>query len=71
MELFARNLRRLRLAVGLSQEAAARQLGVSLITWNRWECQKAKPNLDVLQRIADVLQTTPADLFRETFEESH
>ena len=37
------NLRSLRLSRGLSQEGAAREVGVSWATWQRWETGKSQP----------------------------
>lgn len=36
-------LRAHRIALGLTQEAAARQTGVAVATWNRWERAKHPP----------------------------
>ena len=51
-----------RLAVGISQEKAARQLDVALNTWARWEQGKQQPHLDTLRRIAKLLGVPPGEL---------
>jgi len=65
MTPLTQNIRRLRIAAGISQENAARRLGVTMGTWWRWETGRHKPDLDTLQRIADLLQTTPSKLLEE------
>lgn len=63
MTILSDNIRRYRKACDLTQEKAARALDVANNTWVRWEDgQGAKPRLDNLQRIADLLGVTPADL---------
>jgi transcriptional regulator with XRE-family HTH domain len=49
----------------LSQEAAAHQAGVALMTWNRWETGNIKGlHSDKLQRVADVLEVSETWLLR-------
>lgn len=67
---FAVNIRRYRKAAGLTQEKAARGLDLATTTWVRWESGEAKPHLDTLHRIADLLGVTPADLLTPTPTES-
>lgn len=51
-----------RLAVGISQEKAARQLDVAHNTWSKWEQDKQQPHLDTLRRIAKLLGVPPGEL---------
>jgi transcriptional regulator with XRE-family HTH domain len=44
---------------GLAQEAAARQLGVSVKTVSRWARGETEPGLKHLRRIHEVLGETP------------
>jgi DNA-binding XRE family transcriptional regulator len=46
---------------GLSQEAAARQLGVSVKTVSRWVGGETEPRLRELRRIREVFGTVPID----------
>ena len=55
-------IRAARKEVGLSQEAAARELNVSFVTWNRWECGHNMPNVPALAEIASLLNTTVSAL---------
>lgn len=54
--VFPANLRKARQAKGLTQEGAARLLDVTLLTWGRWERGQSKPDLDTLDRIAELLE---------------
>lgn len=50
------NIKRLRVALGWSQERLAREVGVSFCTVNRWERGKSKPSpmaINVLKRLKD------------------
>lgn len=50
--LFSAPIRALRQALGLSQEAAARQIDVALTTWRQWEYGIAQPRSHQLDLIA-------------------
>ena len=52
----ARNIRRLRLSAGLTQEQLAQKLFVTRQTVSLWELGKARPDVETLQAIADCLQ---------------
>ena len=41
----------------MSQEEFAREMGVSVITINRWENGKCKPNLSALKKIKSFCET--------------
>ena len=58
----AQTIREARLAAGLTQEAAARKLGVSLTSWCRWEQGVSLPKLQNIRPIADVLGIEPEKL---------
>ena len=62
------NLRRLRTAKGLSQQALAEQAGMSRVGYRDIETGKAAPRLDSLQRIADALGRGVPDLLAPTRE---
>jgi transcriptional regulator with XRE-family HTH domain len=54
--LFPTKLREARTAKGLSQEAASRMFGVTLVTWGRWERGESEPGMAVLEEIAEMLE---------------
>ena len=62
---FSRNLRRLRLEKGLTQEQLASTLGVSVQSVSRWECGNTLPDVMLLPRIARLYNVTVDDLYRE------
>jgi len=62
------NIRRYREAKGISQEAAARQADVSVVTWGNWERGKIDIPSSRLPEIAAILETTPSALV-ETMSE--
>ena len=64
-ELFSRNLRRLRLEKGLTQEQLADTLGVSPQSVSRWECGNTLPDVMALPQIARLYGVTVDDLYRE------
>lgn len=64
-ELFSRNLRRLRLEKGLTQEQLAGILGVSVQSVSRWECGNTLPDVMLLPEIAKLYGVTVDDLYRE------
>ena len=63
-EMFSRNLRRLRLRKGLTQERLADILGVSMQSVSRWECGNSLPDVMLLPEIARVYGVTVDDLYR-------
>jgi transcriptional regulator with XRE-family HTH domain len=66
--LIASNIRRLRTAVGLSQEALAVDAGVDRSYMSRLERGTVSVGVDVLERIAGTLGCKLAELFREPTE---
>lgn len=67
-EIFSRNLRRLRLNKGLTQEQLAGQLGVSVQSVSRWECANTLPDVMLLPQIARLYGVTVDDLYHEEAE---
>lgn len=65
----AERIRLSRSLVGLSQEDVARQLGVTVRTYARWERCETLGFLGELEPIAKVLQTTPEDLLGPSDED--
>ena len=63
--VLARNVRRLRLALGLSQEALAADAGLHQALISEIENEAANPELDTIGRIATALGARPRDLFEE------
>ena len=63
--LIAWNLRRLRVAAGLSQEALAVDANVDRSYVGRLERGTVNPGVDVLEKIAVALGCNVADFFRE------
>lgn len=56
-------------ARGMTQRELAAQLGVSEVTVSRWMTAGANgrnPNVQTLQKIAEILETTPDDLLGRT-----
>ncbi len=50
---YSEAIKQIRQASFLSQEAFARELGVSFSTMNRWETGKSRPNLTAMKKIRD------------------
>lgn len=63
-EHFSRNLRRLRLEKGLTQEQLANRLGVSVQSISRWECATTLPDVLLLPELARLYGVTVDDLYR-------
>ncbi len=65
MEVFCKNLRRLRLGKGYTQEQLAEALGVSPQTVSRWECGTTLPDVMQLPKLARLYGITVDDLYRQ------
>jgi transcriptional regulator with XRE-family HTH domain len=65
-QILARNLRRLRLAQGLTQEGLANLAGLRQALISELEASKLDVRLDTLSRIAIALNATVAELFHES-----
>lgn len=63
-ELLAWNLRRLRVAKGLSQESLAVDAGVDVSFISRIENGKENPSIGVVERLASAVGATFAELFK-------
>ncbi len=63
-EVLATNLKRARRAAGLSQEEFAHRAGVDRTYVSAIERQKYAITIDILARLAAVLDVDPADLLR-------
>lgn len=70
MSVLGDNIYRARMALDWSQETAAQKLGVSVMTWSRWERAENEPSLDTLRRVAEALGTTLAALVAEPSDRS-
>jgi len=58
METLGSRLRFARSAAGLSQEAVAKQFGISRVSVTQWEADKTSPDRDKLPALAELLGTT-------------
>lgn len=64
-ELIAQNVRRIRVALGVSQERLAFDAGVDRSYLGGVERGEANPTVDVLERLAETLGVPLAELFVE------
>ncbi len=64
-QLFALNLRRIRHSKGLSQEQLAHDAGVDRAYMSRVERGVTYVGLEIIGKLADVLETDPAEFFRK------
>ena len=63
-QVFAANLRRLRHAKGLSQETLAYEADVNRTYMSKLEKGGSYPGLEIIGKIAAVLEVEPADLLK-------
>ena len=63
--LVAWNLRRLRVARGISQERLAADAAVDRAYFGGLERQEENPTVDLLDRVAEVLAVSVTELFRQ------
>ena len=63
-QLFAFNLRRLRVERGLSQEELAHRTGIDRTYVSHLERLRYSPTLDMVERLASSLEVEPLDLLR-------
>lgn len=64
LDILTANLARRRRALGLSQDAVAREAMMDQSQYNRIERGRVDPSIRTLTRVARALQTTPAELLR-------
>jgi transcriptional regulator with XRE-family HTH domain len=57
-------LKELRLLSGLTQEEVARQVGVSSLTYRRWEYGDVIPNAKHITKLADTLNCESDDVLK-------
>jgi transcriptional regulator with XRE-family HTH domain len=65
-KVFGANVRRARLAAGVSQESLADAVGLAVSYVGQIERGVRNPTLAVVERFAAVLHQTPQDLLRES-----
>ena len=65
-----KNLRRLRNKAGLTQQEIADKLDVSRVAIGQWESEKSMPRKANLEQLADLFDTTVADLMGEDASEA-
>ena len=63
-QAFANNLRRLRHAKGISQEDLAYEAGVNRTYLSKLERAATYPGLEIIVKLATVLEVEPAELLR-------
>lgn len=63
--LFSENLKKYRLARGLTQEQAAQILNVNPQTVSRWECAATLPDALMLPRLSELYGVTVDDLYKK------
>ena len=63
-QLFAFNLRRLRVERGFSQEELAHRTGIDRTYVSHLERLRYNPTLDMVERLASSLEVEPLDLLR-------
>jgi transcriptional regulator with XRE-family HTH domain len=63
-DAFAGNLRRLRRAKGISQEDLAYEAGINRSYMSRLEKGASYPGLEIIAKLATVLECDPAELLR-------
>jgi transcriptional regulator with XRE-family HTH domain len=69
-EIVARNLRRLRRSRGLSQEELADRAGINRNYVGMLEREENSATVDMLEKLADVLDIDPIEFFRRSSRET-
>ncbi len=62
MQIFSKNLREVRKAMGFTQKQLAEKLNTTNSSVCDWECDRAEPNLETLVRLAEILESSIDDL---------
>lgn len=60
--MFGDNLKKIRIARGLSQDELADKLEVSQRTVSSWETNRTEPNMGIVQKIADIFNVTTDEM---------
>ena len=60
--MVGKNIKRFREAKEMNQEALAEKLNVTRQAVSNWETEKTQPDIDTLQRIADILEVSIEEL---------
>ena len=71
VRVFGSNLKKYRVAIGLSQEAFAEKCGLHRTYISAIECYRRSIALENVQRIAEALEIEPYKLFLEDKDELH
>lgn len=58
---YSKEIKKLRQKCFLSQEAFAKELGVSFSSINRWEGGKSKPNISAMKKIVNFCNSNNLD----------
>jgi transcriptional regulator with XRE-family HTH domain len=70
-QAFAANLRRLRHAKGISQEDLAFEAGINRSYMSKLEKGASYPGLEIIAKLATVLEVEPAELLRDASGGEH
>lgn len=65
------NIRKFRLHRNITQDELADKLNVTRQAVSKWECNKTEPNMDIVCKIADVLDVTIEELLRGVAADKH
>ena len=66
--VFRDNVRARRKELGLTQRKAAQRIGIAQPTWSLIEANRTAPSLEIVERVARALRTTPDRLLvRDAF----
>lgn len=65
-KIFSENLKKYRIAKGLTQEQVAEKLNVNAQTVSRWECASTLPDALMLPEIARLYEVTVDDFYKKT-----
>lgn len=65
------NLKKFRLAKGLSQQKLADKLGFKRSTYSQWECNHIQPSIGQIIKLADFYDTDVVILYSKNIEVIH
>lgn len=69
MKMFAENLKKYRGRKGISQEELAKRINIHPVQFSRYERGQSVPSIEVVQKIAEALDTTIDELVYGSQEE--